>query len=85
MEMNALLEATCEAYPDDSLRAKRDTVILGLGLLAGLRVSEIVGLETDDVSAKSLVVRGKGGKQRKIPVGALLSPILRDWLEVRYV
>lgn len=82
-EMNLLLVVPSQTYPEDLVRARRDTAILALGLLAGLRVSEIVGLELDDFGSKALTVQGKGGKQRQVPVGSLLSPILKAWLEVR--
>ena len=53
--------------------AERSRIVLLLELLygAGLRVSELVGLPLAAVlrQAKVLVVRGKGGKERMVPLG----------------
>lgn len=66
-EVEAML-ASPEA--DDRL-AWRDRALLELGYGAGLRVSELCGLQlTDLLLPESLVqVRGKGGKERLVPIG----------------
>lgn len=77
------------AAPDihaDAATASRDTVILVLGALLGLRAHEIVMLDVQDVNLelRELVVRhGKGGKQRRIPLPSAAVQTLRRWLEVR--
>jgi len=67
--------------------APRDRVLALLPLYAGLRVSETVALDTDDVrlSARkgTLRVRGKGGKPRDLPVHAQLRTDLQAWLDER--
>lgn len=68
-EVERLLEA-----PDGSdARGLRDRAILELLYGAGLRISELVGLDVDDVDLESGSVRalGKGGKEREVPVGRL--------------
>ena len=55
-------------------------VILGLGASAGLRVSEMAALHTNDVDHpnRTIVVRnGKGGKDRVIPMSDVLADVLR--------
>ena len=49
----------------------RDRAILELLYATGTRVSEVVGLQTEDVNLESgfLKCRGKGGKERIVPLG----------------
>jgi site-specific recombinase XerD len=67
--------------------APRDRVLALLPLYAGLRVSETVALDVDDVrlSARkgTLRVRGKGGKPRDLPIHAQLRTDLQAWLDER--
>jgi integrase/recombinase XerD len=62
-----LLEA---CGPDDPL-SLRDRALLELLYSTGARISEAVGLDLDEVDRKdrSVVLSGKGGKQRMVPVG----------------
>jgi len=66
-EINALLEAP---QVDDPL-GWRDRALLELGYGAGLRVSELCGLELKDLVLTEGLVRafGKGGKERLVPIG----------------
>jgi integrase/recombinase XerC len=52
---------------------------------AGLRVSELVGLNLPDWDRSSGIVRvlGKGRKERLAPIGSYASKALDQWLEVR--
>jgi integrase/recombinase XerD len=66
-EMGRLLEA-----PDPRTPAGlRDRAILELLYGAGLRISELTGLDVDDLDLDegSVRVLGKGGKEREVPVG----------------
>jgi site-specific recombinase XerD len=49
----------------------RDAAILELFYSSGLRIAELIGLDVGDVDfiGESLAVRGKGAKQRIVPVG----------------
>ena len=66
-EINALLEAP---RVDDPL-GWRDRALLELGYGAGLRVSELCGLELKDLVLTEGLVRafGKGSKERLVPIG----------------
>ena len=62
--------ALCELPPDDDAIGLRDRAILELLYGSGLRVSELCGLDLDDVDTKhrSLRVMGKGRKERQLPM-----------------
>lgn len=66
-DVSALLSAPPLGPPE----GLRDRAILELLYGAGLRVSELVGLDVDDLDleAGALRVLGKGGKEREVPLG----------------
>jgi integrase/recombinase XerC len=80
-EMSKLLE-----MPDthDPL-GRRDKAILELFYASGLRLSELVGLDLDDVNLSGRVVRvlGKGRKERIVPFNRTATEALRAWLADR--
>ncbi len=78
-ELVGLLE-TCEQTP----LGVRDAAILSLLYGCGLRRAELVALNIEDYikEESELVVRGKGNKQRAVPVGNT-APALDDWLRIR--
>lgn len=63
----------------------RDLAILELFYSSGLRLSELAGLNLLDLDLLSdqVKVRGKGRKERLVPVGGRASLVLRRYLEVR--
>jgi integrase/recombinase XerC len=73
------------ASPDDSDAGLRDRAILETLYSAGLRVSELVGLEIDDVDQHAGVVRvrGKGKRERLAMLGAPSLKAVKDWLSAR--
>jgi integrase/recombinase XerD len=58
--------------PDESSLGLRDRAMLELAYSTGMRVSEICGLrfEALDIETKLVRIRGKGGKERIVPVGS---------------
>jgi integrase/recombinase XerD len=74
-DVNALLEAPAIEQP----QGQRDRTMLELMYATGLRVSELVSLTLSEVNLRQGVVRvrGKGGKERLVPVGE----IALSWLE----
>lgn len=63
----------------------RDRAILETTYSAGLRVSEVVGLNTGDLDLREGVVRvrGKGKKERMAPLGSFAVESVQTWLAVR--
>lgn len=78
-ELSGLLNS-CDFTPLDI----RDAAILSLLYGCGLRRAEIVSLDLSDYikEEKELVIRGKGNKQRAVPLGNAV-PALHDWLMIR--
>jgi integrase/recombinase XerD len=64
--------AVVESPALDTAAGLRDRAILELLYGSGLRISELTGLDVDDVDLDDGVARvlGKGGKERDVPVGA---------------
>lgn len=78
------VEDLIEAPAGDAPLERRDRAILELLYAAGLRVSELVGLDWPDIDlpARVLRVMGKGSKERMVPFGRPAGDALRRWLEV---
>jgi integrase/recombinase XerC len=78
------VENLIEAPEGDEPLVRRDRAILELLYAAGLRVSELVGLDWRDVDLPARVVRvmGKGSKERMVPFGRPAAEAMRRWLDV---
>ena len=76
-EMTKLLETPDRSTP----LGRRDRAILELFYASGLRLSELVGLDLEDVNLAGRVVRvlGKGGKERIVPFNRAAGESLRAW------
>jgi integrase/recombinase XerC len=63
--------------------ALRDQAVVEVLYATGIRVSELCGLDVDDVdfSRRVLVVLGKGGKERVVPFGIPAQKALEAWLD----
>ena len=80
-EMTRLLETPDGSDP----LGCRDQAILELFYASGLRLSELVGLDLDDVNVRARMVRvmGKGAKERLVPFNTATEKALRAWLQMR--
>jgi len=67
---------------DGTPLAVRDRALLELLYATGARISEAVGLAVDDLdlTARSVLLSGKGGKQRRVPVGSFAAAALEAYL-----
>lgn len=63
---------------------ERDYCILTLFLNCGLRISELVGLNIQDIQGEALRVLGKGNKTRVIYLNAACLDAIHRYLEVRH-
>ena len=81
-EMQTILDA-----PDPDTRVGiRDRAMLHVCYAAGLRVSELIGLRLGDVILQpqgSLLIHGKGRRERCLPLWKTTARALRAWLAVR--
>lgn len=70
---------------DNEVLAARDKAIIELMYGCGLRLSELVGLNLNQVDQRQYIlsVTGKGNKQRQLPFGRKALKALQDWLSVR--
>jgi len=75
----------CELPPGDEPTSVRDRAVLEVLYGSGLRVSELCGLDVDDMDLvdNNLTVMGKGRKERKVPLSNPAARALRTYLEVR--
>ena len=72
-----------EIAPGDAF-VTRDRAIMELLYSSGLRLAELVGLNVSDLlSDRTVQVRGKGNKERIVPVGSIAAEVLSHWLRER--
>ncbi len=81
-QLVALIDA--EAGDDDPLTL-RDTAMVELFYSSGLRLAELIGVDTRDIDPEdaTLTVVGKGAKTRRVPVGSAALAAIQRWLRVR--
>jgi integrase/recombinase XerC len=79
--LDAMAAAKSGAEQGDPL-ALRDRLIVEMLYATGIRVSELCGMDIDDVDTRYRLVRvlGKGNKQRTVPFGVPAAEALGAWL-----
>lgn len=81
-EMQTILDA-----PEPTKRyGIRDRAMIYLCFAGGLRVSELIGLQLDDLNLQhhaNILIRGKGRRERCLPLWKETTFVLRAWLAVR--
>lgn len=75
------VEAVLASVGEDSPVALRDRAVLELLYASGIRVSELCGLDADDVDSERHLVRvlGKGDRERSVPVGIPAARAVQQW------
>lgn len=83
-EVDRLLAAARESGRNPPERA-RNTCLMELLYATGMRVSELVGLPVSAARGdpRMLLVKGKGGKERMVPLSTPAREALAEWLAIR--
>jgi integrase/recombinase XerC len=81
-EMNSVLDGK---MPEQAAFPERDRVMLELLYGCGIRNSELVGINLDDIrlGAEAILIRGKGKKERYVPFGGSARAALAAYLPWR--
>ncbi len=81
-EMNSVLDG---GMPECATWPERDLLILELLYGCGIRNSELVGIQIDDIrwSNEAILVRGKGKKERYVPFGEAIKGAAETYLPAR--
>jgi integrase/recombinase XerD len=80
------LQAILDGPTPTTWAGTRDRALLHLCYAGGLRVSELIGLRVDDLTFHpdaSMLIRGKGRRERSLPLWKTTTMAVRAWLAVR--
>jgi integrase/recombinase XerC len=79
------IERLLEAPDAHSPLGKRDRALIETAYAGGLRVSELVGINLEDLDLRAGVVRvrGKGRRERLTPIGRFAVAAIQEWLACR--
>ena len=82
-QLNALL--TCSNPDVPEWKSSRDTALIELLYGSGLRVSEVCSIDIDSINDRNntVIVMGKGSKQRQVPVSEPSVLAVKHWLKFR--
>ena len=82
--MTDLLQALREDIASGDFECVRDALIVVLFYTCGIRLAELVGADRSNLSAdfSALKVRGKGSKERIVPIHHLVVPLLKRYDEL---
>ncbi len=80
-----LFDEQLAALDPDSFEGCRDRAILELLYSSGLRLSELIGLNVEDIDMENMLLKvfGKGKKHRIVPFGSYAKDALKKYFEVR--
>src|SRR5579862_1324472 len=81
-EMNSVFDGQ---MPEAAAFPERDRVMFELLYGCGIRNSELIGINLDDIrlSSEAILIRGKGKKERYVPFGESVTAALRAYLPAR--
>ncbi|WP_132153909.1 site-specific tyrosine recombinase XerD [Kribbella antiqua] len=80
-EVTRILSAAAGAEAEPAVLATRDAALLEFLYGTGARISEAVGLDVDDIDLETgaVLLRGKGSKERVVPVGSYARDALSSY------
>ncbi len=80
--MNRVSEQAIDKSDSDDLRTLRDGLIILLFYVTGIRSAELVSINIGDFSSdyQTVKVRGKGGKERMIPIMETVSKVILQYI-----
>jgi integrase/recombinase XerC len=80
-----LFDEQLAALDPDSFEGRRDRALLELLYSSGLRLSELIGLNIEDIDMENMLLKvfGKGKKHRIVPFGSFAKDALKKYFEVR--
>jgi integrase/recombinase XerC len=79
------LSQAIEALPLDEFSGCRDRLILELLYTSGMRLAELAALDLSDLQGDTVIVTGKGRKERMLPLGGPALRLLEHWRPLRRV
>jgi integrase/recombinase XerD len=81
-EVEALIAACAEKNPHQAVRLE---CLIEMAYASGMRISELVGLKLDTVQRDPayLIIKGKGGVERLVPLNPSARAAIREYLEIR--
>lgn len=81
------VEALLSAVVGDDAASLRDRALLEMLYATGARISELCGLNLDDLDRDNRIVRlfGKGSKERLVPYGSVAATRLEEYLQQRFL
>ncbi len=84
---NRLIDTVEEGQAIEKPSRERDLAFLELLYGCGIRVSELVGIDIGDIDLRSgwLRVKGKGDKERQVPLGARAAAAVERYLQGRSI
>jgi integrase/recombinase XerC len=82
-EMNTVLDGQ---MPEEASFPERDRIMFELLYGCGIRNSELIGINLDDIrlSSEAILIRGKGKKERYVPFGDSVKAALAVYLPLRH-
>ena len=78
-----VLEQTAEKSVSEDFERVRDALVVLMFYKCGLRLSELIGINIDDLSAQrdTVKVHGKGDKERIVPIVGSVRTVLNNYLD----
>ncbi len=78
-----LLDSTAERVASNNFEQIRDALIILMFYKCGIRLAELIGINTDDIAAdqETLKIRGKGDKERIVPLVGSVRTVLNNYID----